>query len=128
MPSVNDWAAKAAEHIADEFLPQYQRSGKSKTLEAHKERIAAIIATFAEPLMQVLRDSRREHYHCEDVYYCCPLCTCACDNDEEDHEHDDSCTIFHIYGDRDGRRENKCNCGADKHNARLDKVLHGEDL
>lgn len=55
MPTVDDWAAKAARYIKGCDV-----NGLSTA------RIAAAIATFAEPLMKLARDSRRDHYHCDD--------------------------------------------------------------
>jgi hypothetical protein len=53
MASVNDWATKAAQHIHDE-LPRIRNRPRV-------DRIAAIIATYAEPLIVLLTESKREH-------------------------------------------------------------------
>ena len=50
MASIHDWAAKCAEYINS-------LSPRPKT-----ERIAAIIATFAEPLVALLREARRSDH------------------------------------------------------------------
>lgn len=86
MPSVNDWAAKAAERIYEEF--PISTHGMPKV-----ERIAAIIATFAAPLVALLRESRRE-------------CSTTC----------------RAYGNYQPPYE-ECSCGADEWNARVDKAL-----
>jgi hypothetical protein len=93
MASINDWAAKAAERIDDE----YGGRGTSRTVE----RIAAIIATYAEPLMKLLQEARREHFQ--------------------------SCEALLNYDD-DGDKvfDNECTCGADAWNERVDKALNGE--
>jgi hypothetical protein len=48
MTGVNDWAAKAARRILTEYGP---------IKSADEEWLAAIIATFAEPLVALLRES-----------------------------------------------------------------------
>lgn len=53
MASVNDWAAKAAKYLHEDLTDRHN----PPTIE----RVAAIIATFAEPLMTLLREARREH-------------------------------------------------------------------
>lgn len=103
MPSINDWAAKAAERIYD--------TENNWGRKASVDRIAAIIATFAEPLMQVLRESKREHQHCEDSFYCCRRCT------SPDH--------FLLEGETLGGDLTECTCGADAWNARVDAALDG---
>jgi len=93
-----------------------------------EDRIAAIIATFAEPLVALLREARREHYHCNDSWYCCGKCTHSdhvlCDGDEEDHEHNAACYLGSHKGEA-ARTSGICNCGADAWNARVDAVLGG---
>lgn len=109
MASVNDWAAKAADRIDNEIrMPSLGSSAKRRP---SKERIAAIIATFAEPLVALLRESRREHHHCDDSWYCCPMC------ESEDHGR---------LGEGPGHHDRKCTCGAAAWNARVDAALAGE--
>lgn len=119
MPSINDWAAKCADRIDDEY--PHARGKQHPSID----RIAAIIATFAEPLMNLLRESKREHYHCEDSWYCCGKCDHDCHyRGAEDHEHDEDC--YPNTHDGEGARTNGvCNCGADAWNARVDAVLDG---
>jgi len=51
--TIHDWAARAAERIADDR-------------EASVSRIAAIIETYAQPWLKLLRESRRGHeFQCE---------------------------------------------------------------
>lgn len=123
MASINDWAAKAARHIEGEIFGKDHR-GRTVAERPHEGRIAAIIATFAEPLITVVRASRRSHYHCEDSWYCCGKCTHQCDNYEEDHEHDESCYV-HSHDGEAARTKGVCNCGADAWNARIDAALDG---
>jgi hypothetical protein len=51
--------------------------------------------------------ARREHYYCEDSWYSCPKAEGGCANDAEGGE---------------------CNCGADKHNAKVDALLAATEL
>src|SRR2546430_2375640 len=83
-----------------------------------KHRIAAIVATFAEPLMALLQESKREHYHCDDSWYCCGKCT---HQDHVLHEGE----YLSSHGGEAARTSGACNCGADKWNARVDAVLAG---
>lgn len=102
MASVNDWAAKAAKRIVNEYGINKTHS---LTREYHEDRIAAIIATFAEPLMKAVRDSKWQHskgYNEESADY--PPCKKSYEDGEDE----------------------ICSCGADEHNARIDKVLAGE--
>jgi len=112
MASVNDWAAKAARRILDDLPPLRPRGSTTTKSERYptEERIAAIIATFAEPLTQLLQKAKREHYHCDDSWYCCKKCT---------------------HSDHSGLREflneegSICDCGADAWNKKVDDVLNG---
>lgn len=114
MASVNDWATKAAARIAEEYAPY---DGK-RTLKPHEDRIAAIVATLAEPLMQLARDARRGHYHCDDSWYCCGKCTHP--------DHSDGDEDYLVSHDGEAKREEGvCNCGADAWNTRVDQVLAG---
>lgn len=81
--NIVDWATKAAEHIN----PKDSVS-----------RIAAVIATHAEPLMKLLREARRSH----DV-----RCL-ACGDEDEAPEAAGVCT-----------------CGADTWNQKIDAALQG---
>ena len=51
--------------------------------------------------------ARRKHYYCEDSWYSCPKAEGGCANDAEGGE---------------------CNCGADKHNAKVDALLAAAEL
>ena len=53
-------------------------------------------------LRAALEAARRPHYVCEDCWYSCPKSGYCC-NDETP--------------------PNKCNCGADEHNAKIDEAL-----
>lgn len=103
MASINDWAAKAAERIMFEASDKVGSSIRGLS----KERIAAIIATFAKPLVELVERSRREHHlHCgkgrlELIF--------------------NGKTVY-LKDDWDGA----CTCGADAWNETVDKVLAGE--
>lgn len=113
--SINDWASKCAERIMLESFVHVGRTVASR--DAVQDRIAAIIATFAGPLMEALRDSRLEHHHYDgDVRdgHCCPQCCCESwpDDPEGDFEPEPN-------------KNEPCDCGADEHNARIDRALSG---
>jgi hypothetical protein len=107
MASIEDWAAKAARKISENA--QVVRRAFGPLAYPAEEEIAAIIATFAEPLVKLLRESRREHYHCDDSYYCCGAC------DAEDHG-----PLGGGFANREG---GVCNCGADEWNKRIEEAL-----
>lgn len=108
-PSIQDWAAKCATRIDEEFVTAKHRPSP--------ERIAAIIATFAEPLMNLLRESKREHLHEQDTVgrsYCCPQCTCQSWPDDPEGDFEPT-----------PNSDEPCTCGADTWNAKVDRVLNG---
>lgn len=117
MASVNDWAAKAAKHIV----------ATSRTRGPARETyVAAVIATFAEPLINLLREAKRQHYHCDDSWYCCGKCSCNCRwMSAPDHEHDEACYPESHAGEA-ARLNGICNCGADEWNAKIDAALRGK--
>lgn len=96
MASIHDWATNCAARI------------KAEPRSASVDRIAAIIATFAEPLMKALREAKIEHHHSDDSFYCCP----KCDHFQNGEPLDD---------------DSPCDCGAEAHNARIDAALAGLD-
>ena len=55
------------------------------------------IDVFAE-----LETLRRQHYYCDDCWYSCPKAEDGCCDESQGGE---------------------CNCGADEHNARLDRIV-----
>ena len=99
--STEDWAAKAARRIKQGIDAQV-----ANHTYLQEERIAAVIATFAEPLVKLLRESRREHSrtYLDEMndYPPCPL------------------------SDVDAIGDEKCTCGADAFNAKIDAVLAGD--
>lgn len=99
MPSVNDWAARAARFILDQEKPD-------------AERIAAIIEIYARPLLDVLRamESRGHRHVPGDSYYCCPRC------DHSDHSLEEGEVI---------EPEGKCKCGFDELQQRFQKAISG---
>lgn len=90
---VHDWASKAAEYICGE--------GKQRP-----DRVAAVIAHFAEPLVALLRASTRAHH-----------------GGYQDENSDESpCPKYNDEFNDD----EKCTCGADEWNAKIDAVLDGK--
>jgi hypothetical protein len=95
---LHDWASKAAQHIYDE-LPRIRNRPRV-------ERIAAIIATYAEPLVVLLLESKREHGYDEDG---------------------DPCDWWN-YIVNEGEEHKACTCGAAAWNARIDAALSGSSI
>ena len=54
-------------------------------------------------LLENLNKLRIPHYYCQDSWYSCPLAEDGCSDDQWD--------------------KDKCNCGADKHNALIDQMV-----
>lgn len=120
MGSVNDWAAKAAEKICYDhgFVV---RQGAGVVPDRYKaQRIAAIIATYAKPLMLLLQQTQKQHRHEEDSRRCCPRCTCK-SWESVAQEHDDG----NLDAEPTPNSENPCTCGADEWNKRVDAAIEG---
>jgi len=60
----------------------------------------------------LLRESKRDHYHCADSWYCCSKCVSE--------EHGPLTTW------RDKYNQAVCTCGAEEWNAKVDEVLNGQ--
>lgn len=84
--NIHDWASQCAERIDGEY------DSKSRPRIA---RIAAIIETFAAPILKLLREAKREHRDCS--------------------------RSMMIEGD--DPEDYPCSCGASAWNARVDAVL-----
>jgi hypothetical protein len=61
----------------------------------------------------LLAESVREHYHCEDSWFCCGKCTHPDHDGEYPHTHDGEAA----------RVEGVCNCRADAWNAKVEAAL-----
>jgi hypothetical protein len=103
-----DWATKAA----DEILRQHGALFPHIT----SMNVASIITTHAEPLVALLRESKQEHLHVDDAFYCCPKCTCI----NTRYEKDGNTEIVEV---RAPNGPGLCTCGADAYNAKVDAVL-----
>lgn len=104
--TVYDWATQAAMYI-------------DVNRREPIERITAIIETFAQPLVEMLQLSRRQHNHCDcddNGNKCCPRCACLSWRGE-DSEPDDEHTP---------NSDEPCTCGADDFNKRLELALVGK--
>jgi hypothetical protein len=118
--TVQDWATRAARKIDSEIFGQDHR-GRPVADRVAIPRLAAIIVTLAQPLLDLLKP--REHYHCEDGWYCCGKCPCRCTSrGSEDHEHDEECYPSTHTGEA-ARTGGVCNCGADEWNKKLEEAL-----
>ena len=53
-------------------------------------------------IIKEIESLKRQHYYCEDTWYNCPMHPDGCANEYE---------------------PLKCNCGADEHNDRVDKII-----
>ncbi len=102
MGSINDWAMKAAREVL--HVPPGNYVGLKR------ERIAAIIALHTQPLIDLLRETERSHFH-DALYHrtCCPQCTCQSNDYEEPEPNSDE----------------PCTCGAAEWNAKIEKALEG---
>jgi hypothetical protein len=103
--SIQDWASRCALRI------------KSVEKGASVERLAAVIEVFAKPMLDLLKQARREHYHCDDSWYCCGRCT------HPDHSRDDEDFPASHESGSGNRVSGVCNCGADEFNAKIDAAL-----
>lgn len=80
---------------------------------------ASVVDEHITPLVALLRESRREHLHCDDSWYCCRACRSS-DHMLVEGEH-----LGHGYDRQPHEDHGKglCTCGADAWNARVDAVL-----
>jgi hypothetical protein len=72
-------------------------------------------------LEALLRESKREHYHCDDSWYCCGKCR------HPDHVLLDPEDYLDSHGGEAARVGGVCNCGADAWNKRVDDLLNDKD-
>lgn len=105
-----NWTLVAAEEIAMVLASRNYRTDFA---------IADIIAKHAAPLLSLLRESRRHHYHCDDSWYCCGKCV------NPDHSHGEEDYPASHEGEA-ARTAGVCNCGADDWNAKIDAVLQAK--
>lgn len=77
----------------------------------------AVTIRHAEPLLALLRESKRQHYHSINSYYCCP----KCNNKEEHPGLEEGETVGSVSGTAHDTEE--CVCGVDAWNARVDALL-----
>lgn len=105
MASIDDWAAKAVDYIHSTYLSSPRPT---------RERTAAVIETFAKPLLDLVMESRREHEHGLHGVRCCPQC--CCESWPDDPEGDFEPTP---------NSDDPCSCGADAWNAKVDAALGG---
>jgi hypothetical protein len=94
--NIRDWASAAAEYIDGEYS-----AGLSARYQPRISRIASIIATFAEPLVALLRESKHEGSHAPS----CPSSRMILGDDPGDYE---------------------CTCDARDWNTRVDRALAGD--
>lgn len=73
-------------------------------LRARQKDTLTLIEEALSIARDALKQSKIDHYYCEDTWYSCPA-------------HPDGCGNDTLGGDTE------CNCGADKHNARIDQAL-----
>ena len=114
MPSVYDWATKCAEKIREWVNHEWSLRefsditvDQGEAIKMHADRIAAIVALHAGPLVTLLRECGRG-VHSKGY-------------NEESSDYP-PCPKSHEFGDAD----DKCTCGADAWNARVDAALRGD--
>ena len=84
------------ERIMSQDLVEYLRQVGSLIVRAGEA------ADYIERLRFALIAAKRVHYVCDDCFYSCPKSGECCDNDAD---------------------PNRCTCGADAHNAKIDEAL-----
>lgn len=93
-------------------LPLLQKYCR-KNYEAAQLAVAKLIRTRQKlrAVRGILEEAKREHYHCDDAWYCCGACT-----------HEDHGPLSSHEGEA-RRTEGVCNCGAEAWNKKIDEVL-----
>jgi hypothetical protein len=98
--------------------------GKLETsARAKHDAVGDALATYCRETIDVLQrlrtllaESVREHYHCEDSWFCCGKCTHG--------DHSDNATDYpHTHDGEAARVEGVCNCSADAWNAKVEQAL-----
>ena len=69
-----------------------------------------------DKLLGLLKDAKREHSHCEDVWYCCRACRHP-DHMLHEGEHIGSSLTVDLF------KPGVCTCGAAEWNAKVDAAL-----
>lgn len=73
----------------------------------------------SESIIKLLNEAKREHYHCDDNWYCCGMCL-----------HPDHCLdeddFLDSHGGHNARTSGVCNCGAEAWNKKLKKRCDDE--
>ena len=87
---------------------------------AKHDAVGDALATYCRETIECLQRSRsllaesiREHYHCDDSWYCCGKCDAA----------DHGGGLPHTHDGEAARVEGVCNCGADAWNAKVEAAL-----
>ena len=72
-----------------------------------------------DKLLALLKESKREHHHCDDVWYCCRACR------HPDHMLVEGEHIGDGIIEKTGRsfKLGVCECGADEWNAKVDAAM-----
>ena len=115
---VGDWATRAAAQIVDDIAAPLSEGRRFSAIS----RVAAILDLKTKEVFALLRDSRCEHDHCEDTWFCCRACRSE-DHLLRDGEHLD------LRGRLDQHlNAGDCTCGASAWNARVDALLRRAGL
>lgn len=98
-----------------------RRQSQEERVSLIRRDLFARIASYIESLESALKQSKREHYHCDDSWYCCGKC-----------QHGDHLLCIGEYLDsHDGeaaRVSGVCNCGTDLYNKTIDSILQDGEM
>lgn len=72
------------------------------------------VREYVEGLRGLLIESKKNHFHCDDSWYCCGACR-SVDHGLAEGEH--------LRSTRDRKGDGSCDCGASDWDARVDKAL-----
>jgi hypothetical protein len=100
-----------ADDLADELISALSLHDRASLVSW----IAAVIDQARAPLVSLLRESKRSHFHCDDSWYCCRACRHPDHGLEEDE---------HLGKNPDSVLcDGSCTCGVDAWNKKIDEVL-----
>ena len=110
---VKDWVKEAAYQIYNESLELDHVEEIIRHYCPFKQDTAYVPVDEARCLTSLLIDSKRDHTHCEDSWYCCGKCQAA----------DHLLSADEWLPPNRYRTSGVCNCGADAWNQRVDEAV-----
>ncbi len=111
---VKDWVKEAATQIYHEEKELDHVEGIIRRHCPFKQDVAYVLLDEAKRLADLLVESKRDHTHCDDSWYCCGKCRAA----------DHLLSADEWLSSNRYRTGGVCSCGADAWNKRVDEIIY----